>query len=69
MSNRAIKRARKRLEEWSARGSSCPLCHKDFQHGCNHSVEQALSRLQQNVINVMIDQRLKKLKLNGNTSS
>lgn len=55
-----LKRARERLSNFSARGSSCPLCKKDFRNGCNHSVEQAIGRLEQNVINAMVDIRLAK---------
>jgi len=58
--NGALKRARARLNEWSARGGSCPLCHKDFRHGCNHSVVEVYQRLEQNVVNAMIDAKLKK---------
>lgn len=57
--SKAVKRARERLANWSARGGSCPLCHKDFRHGCNHSVEQALQRLEANVVNALVDRRLK----------
>ena len=63
MSKDAVKRARKRLANWSARGGSCPLCHKDFRYGCNHSVEQARQRLEANIVNALVDRRLKKLKL------
>lgn len=59
MSKNSIKKARQRLFNWSAKGSNCPLCHKDFRHGCNHSVTQAIARLEQNVVNAMIDNRLK----------
>ena len=55
----AVKRAQQAIENWSSRGSSCPLCHKDFRNGCNHTVEQSIKRLEQNLINAMIDQRLK----------
>lgn len=55
-----LKRARERLSNFSARGSSCPLCKKDFRNGCNHSIEQAINRLNQNIINAMVDIRLSK---------
>lgn len=59
--NGALRRARERLNEWAARGGNCPLCHKDFQHGdCNHTVAQAYERLEQNMVNAMIDAKLKK---------
>ena len=58
---RSIMRARERLSNWSARGDNCPLCKKDFQHGCNHSVEQAHKRLEENIIKAIVDRRLKKL--------
>jgi len=58
--NGALKRARKRLNEWTARGGQCPICHKEFRDGCNHTVSQAYERLEQNVVNAMIDAKLKK---------
>ena len=58
--NEVLKRVGARRNEWSARGGSCPLCHKEFRHGCNHTVSQAYERLEQNVVNAMIDTKLKK---------
>lgn len=63
MSKGAVKRARERLNNWSARGGSCPLCHKDFRNGCNHSVVQAQQRLETNVVNALVNRQLKKLGL------
>lgn len=57
----AIRRARERLTNWSARGHNCPVCHNEFRHGCNHSVVQARARLEQNLINAQVDYRLKQL--------
>jgi hypothetical protein len=59
--SKAVQRARARLQNWSARGGSCPLCHKDFRNGCNHTVVQAHARLEQNLINAMVDRRMKQL--------
>jgi hypothetical protein len=61
MNKNKLKNARNRLTNFSAKSDRCPLCHKDFKNGCNHSIEQALDRLEQNVINAMIDKRLSKI--------
>lgn len=58
--SKGIKRARERLHNWSARGGTCPLCHKDFRDGCNHTVQQAINRLEENVINAVVDKRMKR---------
>lgn len=40
-----IKRARERMEQFSAKGDDCPICKKDFRRGCNHSIKQAKDKL------------------------
>ena len=59
MSNKAIKRARERLINWSARGDVCPICNKEFRYGCNHTVTQAINRLEENIINMIVKKNLK----------
>lgn len=56
-----IKHARKKMEEFSARGSLCPICKASFRRGCSHSVKQAEDRLFENYINAIIDKRLNDL--------
>ena len=53
-----LRRARQRLSSFQARGSYCPLCGNQFRHGCNHSVEQAIRRLEENVTVALIKHRL-----------
>lgn len=43
-------RARKRLQEFSPRGSNCPICRREFRgDGCPHSVTDARTRLEEDV--------------------
>jgi hypothetical protein len=58
MTNKSIKQARQKLVNWSARDDNCPICHKDFRTGCNHSIGQAIAKLEKNIIEVIIDKRL-----------
>lgn len=50
--NKKAKSIKKRLYNFSARGSNCPICGKDFRNksgdkqGCPHSVAQAISHLE-----------------------
>ena len=39
-----IKKAKKRRQEFNARGSKCPLCKQLFR-SCGHSIIQAYDRL------------------------
>jgi len=48
--NNKIKQAKEKLDNFSARGSKCPICKKPFRHGCDHSVIQAKERLFENYI-------------------
>ena len=43
-------KAKEALDNFSARGSKCPICKKNFRRGCNHSVQQAKDRLFENYI-------------------
>lgn len=43
--NKAVKKAKEKMESFSARGSKCPVCKKDFRRGCDHSVKQAKDKL------------------------
>lgn len=51
--NRKIQRAKDKMTSWSARGDKCPICKRDFRHGCSHSVKQAKDRLFQDYIKVI----------------
>lgn len=55
-----IRRARQRLANFSARESNCPLCGKSFRCGCDHSVEQAVNRLEENIVKALVQHELKK---------
>lgn len=50
MANKAVKKAKHRMDTFSARGSQCPLCGKSFRKGCNHSVMEAKDKLFENYI-------------------
>lgn len=43
-------KAKEKLDNFSARGSRCPICHKTFRTDCNHTVLQARDRLFENYI-------------------
>jgi len=45
MGNKAAKKAKVNLENFSARGSLCPICKKNFRNGCSHSVAEAKDNL------------------------
>ena len=45
-----IKRAKDRMNSFSARGSKCPICKRDFRRGCEHSVVAAKGRLFQDYV-------------------
>jgi hypothetical protein len=53
MTKTVVKRTRLRKEDFSARGSVCPLCHKEFR-GCPHSVKDAKARLEQDLISALV---------------
>jgi hypothetical protein len=55
MNNKKIKRAKEKLNNFSARGSRCPICKKSFRHGCDHSVKQAEDRLFENYIKAIAE--------------
>ena len=55
MSKKVIKKATKKMNEFSARGSRCPICGAMFRHGCDHSVKQAQDRLLQNYIRAIAE--------------
>ncbi len=48
--SKAVKKAKEKMDSFSARGSLCPLCGKDFRNGCSHSVKQARDKLLENYI-------------------
>lgn len=56
-----VKQARRRIESWNPRGSNCPICHKDFRHGCNHNVVQSEQRLQEDLIDALVERKVKKI--------
>ena len=56
----SLKVAKRRLREFSARGSNCPICKKGFRYGCNHSVTQAYERMEDDILNAKIEKALKK---------
>lgn len=58
--NKQVERAKAKLENFSARGDKCPICHKDFRHGCDHSVRQAKDRLFQKYIYAIIKHKSEK---------
>ena len=43
--NKEIKKAKNKMESFSARGSKCPICNKQFRYGCKHSVVEAKAKL------------------------
>lgn len=53
--NKKIERAKRKLQNFSARGDKCPICHKNFRHGCGHSVEEAKDRLFQKYIEAIAE--------------
>ena len=58
----SVKKATKRLNDFSARGSNCPICKKNFRHGCLHNVNEAYDYLENQLLNAKIDKRIKKFK-------
>jgi len=50
-----IRQAKKRMDDFSARGSDCPICKKTFRCGCNHSVKQAREKLFEQYIKAIAD--------------
>jgi len=54
-----LKEALKLQREFSARGSRCPICKRDFRHGCNHSVVEARQKLERNVIEAIVEEKMK----------
>jgi hypothetical protein len=48
------KQAKKALEDFSPRGSNCPICKKNFRYGCSHSVLEAKSFLYEQYIKSII---------------
>lgn len=55
----SLKKALQRQREFSARGSKCPICKRDFRHGCNHSVVEARTRLADDVLKEKMRKLLK----------
>ena len=53
-----LRRARQRLVNFQARSSYCPLCGNNFRNGCNHSVDQARRRLEENVAVALFKHRV-----------
>ena len=43
-------KAKQHLDNFSARGSDCPICRKVFRTGCKHTVVEAKQRLFENYI-------------------
>lgn len=55
-----LRRARERLSSFQSRSSYCPLCGNHFRHGCNHSIAQAIQRLEENVAVALLNHHLSK---------
>lgn len=53
--NKKVRRAKQKLDEFSARGSKCPICKANFRTGCSHSVKQAKDRLFENYIKAIAE--------------
>jgi len=43
-----LEKARARRRDFSARGSTCPLCRQEFRT-CEHTIQQAMDRLDEDV--------------------
>ena len=56
-----VKNAKDKMESFSARGSKCPICKKEFRKGCNHSVKEAKDKLQENYITAITRKELGKM--------
>lgn len=54
-----INNAKQKLNNFSARGSDCPICKKSFRHGCNHSIGEAEDRLFENYIKAINEKEKK----------
>ena len=39
---------------FDARGSKCPICKRDFRHGCDHSIGEAMARIEQDYIHAVV---------------
>lgn len=55
----SLKKALKRQQEFSARGSDCPICKHDFR-SCPHSIAEAHERMTQNVFEARLDHARKR---------
>lgn len=54
-----IRHAKEKMDSFSARGSNCPICKKEFRTGCNHSVAEAEQRLFENYIKAITNAQRK----------
>lgn len=59
----SIKKARQKLREFSPRGSSCPICRRDFRYGCKHSVQEAKDKLKDDITRAIVRNELQKKRL------
>ena len=56
-----VKEARKRMNSFQAKSSKCPVCHRNFRNGCDHSVVAARNRLQENLVRAIVQEELSKV--------
>jgi len=47
------KKAKAAMNNWTARGSDCPICKQPFRSGCSHTVDQAKTKLFENYISAI----------------
>ncbi len=57
-----IQQARHKWKDFSARGSKCPVCRKDFRYGCRHSISEAKERLFEDYIRAILSEAATKQK-------
>lgn len=57
----SLMKAQIALQTFDPRGSTCPICKRDFRKGCNHSITQAINRLEQNLFNERLKQSKTKI--------
>jgi hypothetical protein len=49
-----LKIAKNRIDSFDPRDSLCPICKNDFRRGCNHTIEQAREKLNDNYLDLKI---------------
>lgn len=53
MNKRAF-RAYRKFIDFDPHGDKCPICKRDFQEGCEHTIQQAIDRLFNVYINEIV---------------